>query len=300
MKLIGEFAAIFTAVCWSISAVAFTISGRQVGSQTVNRIRVLIALLLLILINWIFYGNPLPINAGMDRWSWLLLSGFVGLAIGDAFLFRTYQLIGARMGLLLLSLAPVFSAIIAWIFMSETLTPLQFAGMILTLTGISWVVLHRNGNQSEIDNPGQKPLGIIFGVLAALCRAAGLILSRQGMTGDFPPFAGTLIRMIAAVFVLWGIAAIQRKALPTLITARKQFPATRWIILGAIFGPVIGVSASLLAIQYAKLGVASTLMALPPVIMLPISYFAFKERFGWQVIAGTFVSIAGVAMLFIK
>jgi drug/metabolite transporter (DMT)-like permease len=106
--------------------------------------------------------------------------------------------------------------------------------------------------------------------------------------------------MIAAVVILWGLAIIQRKALPTLITARKQFSATRWIILGAIFGPVVGVSASLLAIQYAKLGVASTLMSLPPVLMLPISYFAFKERFGWQAVAGTLISIAGVAILFIK
>jgi len=300
MNLIGEFAAIFTAFCWSISAVAFTISGRRIGSQVVNRIRVLIAFVLLIAINWIFYSNPIPIQAGADRWSWLLLSGLVGLAIGDAFLFKAYQLIGARMGLLLLSLAPVFSAIIAWIFLEEVLTPIQFIGMLLSLVGISWVVLVRRDQTDDDVNPRQKRIGILFGILAALGQAGGLILSRQGMTENFPPFAGTLIRMIAAVVVLWGLAIIQRQAGPTLITAKKQFSATRWILLGAIFGPVIGVSSSLLAIQYAKLGVASTLMALPPVLMLPISYFAFKERFGWQAVAGTLISIAGVAILFTK
>ena len=106
--------------------------------------------------------------------------------------------------------------------------------------------------------------------------------------------------MIAALLALWGLAIIQKKALPTLVTAYKSLSATRWIIIGSVFGPVIGVSLSLLAIQHAKIGVVSTLIALPPVLILPISYFVFKERFGWQAIAGTLVSIAGVALLFMK
>jgi drug/metabolite transporter (DMT)-like permease len=79
---------------------------------------------------------------------------------------------------------------------------------------------------------------------------------------------------------------------------RRQPTAFGWVAFGAFFGPVIGVSASLLAVQHADIGVASTLMALPPVFMLPISYFVFKERFGWQVVAGTLLAIAGVALLF--
>ncbi|MBA4419950.1 MAG: hypothetical protein C0391_02270 [Anaerolinea sp.] len=179
LNFIGEFAVIFTALCWSISAVSFTISGRQVGSQNVNRIRIQVAIFLLVVINWTFYGQPIPFSAGQERWFWLLLSGFVGLAVGDAFLFKTYQMIGARMGLLLLSLAPVFSALIAWLFMGETLTLLQFIGMLLTLLGISWVVFTRQKGEDETKEPDHKRLGVLYGVLASIGQAAGLILSRQ-------------------------------------------------------------------------------------------------------------------------
>jgi drug/metabolite transporter (DMT)-like permease len=300
MNLIGETAAFATAICWSISAIAFSISGKQIGSQSVNRIRVLVAFLLLVIVNWIFYKQPIPLSAEPNRWFWLLLSGFIGLAVGDAFLFKTYQLLGARMGLLFLSLAPVFSALFAWWFMGEVLSLMQFAGMLLTLVGIGWVVIARQNDSDENQDPKDKMLGVLFGVLAAIGQAVGLILSRQGMGGNFSPISGTLIRMIAAVLALWVLAFLQKKAIPTLVTAYENKNATSWITIGSVFGPVIGVSLSLLAIQHAKIGVVSTIIALPPVLILPVSYFVFKERFGWQAIAGTLLSIAGVAILFMK
>ncbi len=135
MSIIGEVAATLTAFCWTISAIAFTTSSKEIGSQVVNRIRVIVAFVLLFVVNWIFLGQPIPVQASGEHWLWLLLSGLVGLAIGDTFLFKAYQLIGARLGLLLLSLAPVFSILIAWIFMGEILTTLQVIGVILTLAG---------------------------------------------------------------------------------------------------------------------------------------------------------------------
>lgn len=300
MSIIGEVAATLTAFCWSISAVAFTVSGRVIGSQVVNRIRVVVAIVALLIINWFIFGQPIPLNIGSVHWIWLLLSGLVGLAIGDTFLFRSYQLIGARLGLLLLSLAPVFSILIAWIFMGELLTWIQILGVILTLAGIGWVVMTRPKAEDESGSPQHAAQGILFGVLASICQAGGLILSRQGMQDGFSPITGTLIRMIAAVVVLWGMALIQKRVKPTVDMARQHPKSTGWVVLGAIFGPVIGISLSLLAIQYAKIGVASTLMALPPVIILPVSYFFFKERLGWQAFAGTAVTIVGVALLFMK
>jgi drug/metabolite transporter (DMT)-like permease len=80
----------------------------------------------------------------------------------------------------------------------------------------------------------------------------------------------------------------------------RKYPAVfGWVAFGALLGPVIGVSSSLLAVQHVNIGVASTLMALPLIFMLPISYLVFKERFGWQVVAGTLIAIAGVALLFL-
>jgi drug/metabolite transporter (DMT)-like permease len=300
MPFIGELAALFTSFCWSFSAVGFTFAGLKFSSNVTNRVRVTLAFLALLLINGILYGQPLPLHAGVQRWGWLMLSGIVGLALGDAFLFRSYQLVGPRIGLLLLSLAPVFSAAIAWLFFGERLTLLQFAGMLVTLAGIGWVVLTRPALQAGEEHTRLSGRGVFFGILAALGQAGGLVLSKQGMSGDFSPFAGTLIRMTAAIVFLWGMAFFQKQVKSTFQAAREHPRALGWAAFGAFFGPVVGVSSSLLAIQHAEVGVASTLMALPPVFMLPISYFAFKERFGWQAVAGTMLAIAGVALLFIK
>ncbi len=300
MIFIGEIAALFTSFCWSLSAVGFSLAGRKFSSQVINIVRVTLAFLVLLLINSILYGQPIPFNAGATRWGWLMISGIIGLALGDAFLFRSYQLVGPRIGLLLLSLAPVFGAAIAWLFFGEQLSSLQFVGMIITLAGIGWVVMTR-----PILNVGDEQIrlslqGILFGVMAALGQAGGLVLSKQGMSNDFPPFAGTIIRMTAAIIFLWGLAIFQKQIGNTVADVRAHPSALGWAAFGAFFGPVIGVSASLLAIQHAEIGVASTLMALPPVFMLPISYFFFKERFGWQAVAGTLLAMAGVALLFLK
>jgi drug/metabolite transporter (DMT)-like permease len=299
MDYIGEAAALFTSFCWSLSAIGFTKSSQQVGSQITNRVRVLLALLALLLINAILYGQPIPLHAGTTRWLWLGISGIVGLSLGDAFLFQAYREIGPRLGLLLLSLAPIFGAGIAWIFFGQALSLLQMAGILVTLGGIFWVVLVRpeQGNAQVRKVTGR---GVLFGILAALGQSTGLVLSQQGMRGDFPPFAGTLIRMLAAVVTLWIMASFQRQVGITVDSMRKRPGALGWVAFGALFGPVIGVTSSLLAVQHAEIGVASTLMALPPVLMLPISYFVFKERFGWQAIAGTLVAMAGVAVLFLS
>jgi drug/metabolite transporter (DMT)-like permease len=158
-------------------------------------------------------------------------------------------------------------------------------------------VFARGEENGQSDHDWRR--GVLYGVLAALGQAAGLVLSKQGMAGNFSPFAGTLIRMIAAVASLWAVALLQGQARKTVDAICSHPAGLRWAIFGAFFGPVFGVSASLLAVQNAEVGVASTLMALPPVVMLPISYFFYKEKLNWQSIAGTLVAIGGVALLFL-
>ncbi|MBV5323327.1 EamA family transporter, partial [bacterium] len=293
----GEIAGLATSFFFSITAIVFTKAGRMVGSQVTNRIRLLFALSYLVIINLILFREPLPFSAGTSRWIWLGLSGVIGLALGDAFLFQAFVSVGARLGSLLLSIAPIFGSIIAWIFFDETLTPLQITGIVLALAGIGWVVM---SHEEPADTPhGHTRRGVIFGVLAGLGQALGLVLSKQGMTGEFSPFQANAIRMLAAAIFIWLWAAVEGQAGGTIEAIRKQ-PKILWLIaLGALVGPVLGVSASLLAVQHAEVGVASTLMALPPVIVLPVSYFIFKEKVGWQAIAGTLLAIVGVAVLFL-
>ena len=130
-------------------------------------------------------------------------------------------------------------------------------------------------------------------------QAVGLVLSKQGMFGEISPFQANVIRMLAAVAFTWIWTMVEGKACATIAALRENPAAIRLIALGALVGPLLGVSASLLAVQHAEIGVASTLMALPPVILLPVSHFVFKEKLGWQAILGTVLAIAGVAILFL-
>ncbi|MDD2921890.1 MAG: DMT family transporter [Anaerolineales bacterium] len=297
MKFIGELAGLATSFFFAMTAIIFTMTGRMVGSQVTNRMRLLFALTYLAVLNLILFHEPLPFSAGSSRWMWLSLSGVIGLALGDAFLFQSLVSVGPRLGSLLLSLAPIFGSIIAWIFFGETLTLLQITGIALALAGIGWVVM---SHEEPANTPrGHTRRGVMFGVLAGLGQAAGLVLSKQGMAGDFSPFQANAIRMLAAALFIWGWTFIEGQAGGTFASIRKHPQSLRLLALGALIGPVLGVSASLLAVQHAEVGVASTLMALPPVIVLPISYFLFKEKVGWQAIAGTLLAIVGVAVLFL-
>lgn len=297
MNLIGEIAGLATSFFFALTSLIFAATGRMVGSQVTNRIRIVLALVYLAVINLVLFREALPFSAEPARWLWLGISGVIGLALGDAFYFQALVSVGARLGSLLLSLAPIFGSIIAWIFFGETLRPWQIAGILLALMGMAWVVV------SHAEPPatprGHTRRGVFFGILAGLGQALGLVLSKQGMFGDFSPFQGNVIRMLIATIFIWMWTTWDGKVSATFQAIREKPQALRLIALGALVGPVLGVSSSLLAVQNTEVGIASTLMALPPVIILPVSYYVFKEQIGWQAVAGTLLAIAGVAILFL-
>jgi drug/metabolite transporter (DMT)-like permease len=297
LNYIGELAALFTAICFSGTSVLFTKASQQVGSMVVNRVRVVLALLFLMLLHWALNGTPLPLDAEGERWFWFGLSGAIGYAIGDAFLFQAFVWIGNQRGMLMMSLAPLISAGLAWIFFDEALTGMQLFGILMTLTGISWVILRRDSN--PVRQAGKLVQGVLFGLGAAIGQAVGFVLSKQGLTGGFSPISGNVIRMFAAVIVLWGLALAQGNANRTVDSIRTYPGVLGMLSLASLAGPVLGVTSSLFALQYTQVGVASTLIALPPVFLLPVSWLVFKERFDWGAVLGTLVAIGGVALLFL-
>jgi drug/metabolite transporter (DMT)-like permease len=295
---IGEIAGLTTSLCYAINAIFITKASQQVGAVISNRLRVVFALVYLLLINLIFFHEPLPFSAGLDMWGWLSLSGVIGLAIGDLFLFQSFVMVGPQVGSLLLSLSPIVGALEAWIFFGESLTAQKVFGIVLTLAGIIWVVFVRGASEGR---PAQhKVQGVIFGVLSAIFQATGFVFSKQGMASGLSPFQANSIRMLAALLTLLIIMLLQGEVKKTVGVLREHPSSLRLLSIAGLVGPVLGVSASLLSVQYAEVGVASTLTSLSPIFMLPLGAFLLKEKVHWQAVAGTFLAIAGVAVLFLS
>ncbi len=295
----GELAALATSICFSIAPAFFTLAGQRVGSVVVNRTRLLVVVLMLFVVHSILYGEPLPFEAGADRWFWLSVSGVIGLALGDAALFQAFLLIGTRLTMLIFSLSPVLSALLAWPLFGEQLSGLQILGIALTLGGVVWVVSGRQPSDQSPRPPRQYAIGLLFAVGGAVGQALGLITAKFGLSGDFPALSAQVIRLLAGAVSIWVVTLLQGQARQTFSQLRAQPAALRFILTAAIIGPFIGIWFSLVAIQNASVGVASTLMSLPPVFLLPIGYYVFKERYSWRVLLGTAVALGGVALLFL-
>lgn len=296
-EYIGELAALGTSLAFAFGSTFFSLAGIRLSAIVVNRTRLVIAVILLSITHWIVLGSLWPLDAAPERWLWLGLSGIIGLVVGDIFLFQAFVIIGPRLSMLLMSLAPVIATIQAWIFLAEKLNINQLIGILLALCGVIWVVLEKGLNWQE-KPPGYRR-GIIYGLIGALGQGTGLVLAKVGLAGDFSPVSANVIRMLTAVVLMWIITLLQGQVRVTLQILSKNRLGTILTLAGSICGPYLGVSLSLLAVQQIEVGIASTLTSLPPIFLLPISYFALKERFGWGAILGTFIALLGVAVLFL-
>jgi drug/metabolite transporter (DMT)-like permease len=296
---LGELAALGTALGFSVSSTLFALAGRRVGPLVVNRTRLILAVGFLAITHLLFYGTLVPLNAAADRWMWLGLSGVIGLVVGDGCLYKAFVLIGPRIGMLIMSLAPVMAALFAWLFYAETLSWCQIFGIFMTLLGIAWVIVERHSDAESRDRNRGYWYGISLSFCAATCQAMGLIMAKRGLYGEFSAISGNMIRMIIAASALVAFSAVQGRASEIVTRLTRHRRATLQILGGAMFGPLIAISLSLVAIQLAPIGIASAIMQMTPIFLLPIGYFFFRERFGWGAIAGTVVAIIGVAVLFL-
>ncbi|NWG27500.1 MAG: DMT family transporter, partial [Ignavibacteriaceae bacterium] len=257
MNYIGEISALATAFCWSITSYAFTNASRRVGAIQVNIDRMAFASIILIGIIGIF-GISLTLT--FNQISNLVISGILGLVLGDSFLFKSFQMIGARLGIIIMAAVPVLSTILAFFFLNEIISYLGMFGMLLTITGILIVVLERKN--SDGNNFSINKLGIFYGFLGALGQATGLIFAKFAFQGgELNGFAASFIRLFSASIIILPIAATFRRYKNPISIYTKDSYSAKVILIGTIFGPVLGITGSLIAIEYAKVGIASTLMA---------------------------------------
>ena len=310
MPHLGEIISLIVAVSWTVTALFADKASHRLGSMSANVLRLSLAIVFLGLLLWVTVGHPYPVYASGQAWWWLALSALVGYVFGDWCLFNCYLSIGARFGQLFMTLAPPMAAIAGWAILGETLTWKSGLAMGVTLMGIAISILSKGeGPRVKLTLPFK---GVLLGLGAGLGQGVGLVLSKVGMQyyadaipADAPslmegmlPFASTMIRAVIGAAGFLGLMALQ-KDLPRLRSAVRDRIGMRYALIMTLFGPVFGVSLSLMAVQYTHAGIASTLMALTPVFILFPYAFIYKQRIKLREILGVAVSMTGVALFFL-
>ncbi len=292
----GEYAALLTAFFWTITALAFEVATKRVGTYSVNMIRLSFAFVMLATLSYFRNGFFLPLDADLHAWVWLSVSGLVGFVLGDLFLFASYPIITSRIAMLIMTLAPPLAAILGWLILGESMSFLSIIGMLLVVGGIALAIWSRPSGTKKMSL--NFPLkGIIFAALGATGQAGGLVLSKYGMR-SYDAFSATQIRIIAGVFGFAIIVTILGKW-KNVFTTFSNFKAISRIGIGSVFGPFLGVSFSLIAVQNTSAGIASTLMSIVPVIIIVPSIIIFKQKVSLKEIIGAVISVVGVTLFFI-
>lgn len=312
----GELISLAVATLWTVSALSAEIATKRMGVMVLNVWRMLLAFVLSAVLLWVVTGEPLPIIAGWEAWIWLLLSGFVGYFLGDWCLFNSYIVMGSRLGQLFMTLAPAFTAFFAWIMIGQTLSWHSLLAMFVTIAGIGIAVSDSSGTE---DGQPIRWKGVLLGIGAALGQGLGLVMSKIGLDyyssnipsnelegmSDILPFGSNLIRCIAGTicYTTWMLIANRKRKdntqWPSLFGALKDRIAVRALLITLFAGPFIGVGLSLTALQFTAAGIASTIMAMTPILILFPSHWLFKQPITARAVIGAVISCVGVSLFFL-
>jgi len=298
MEKLALLSAFGTAVFWSFTALFFENASKKIGALAVNFWKVVFAFLFLIVAGLIVRGVPFPYDASLRTWFYLGLSGIVGFVFADYFLLNAYVLIGSRITVIFQSLTPVFTALFAYVFIGEQMKPIRLIGMSVTIAGILIVVISRSRLTKKHGTTSFSKKGLLFAFLSAVIQAAGMVLSKIGLEGNYNPLSGTQIRAFVAIFG-FGLNALLTGTLRYVVVEvpkiREAFIPT---IEGSIFGPFLGVALSLFSMQNTQVGATSTLTALTPVMIIIPSVFILKQKVSAVEILGALVAVSGAALFF--
>lgn len=326
---LGETISFVVALSWTATALFAEVASKRMGSLPLNVVRMILSLSMLMIALWLTTGCPYPVMAGWEAWMWLSLSGFVGYVFGDYCLFQSYYHMNSRIGQLFMTLASPMAALSAWVLLGERMHLLAIAGMIITILGICMSILTKSDDAARHGVSLALPLkGVLYGIGAGAGQGVGLVLSKVGMEhyqnsimasgvddintlvfdgalipipmSMIMPFASTMIRaIIGMIGFSLAIYFFTKKTKATLISCLKDTLAMRCAVGAAFFGPFVGVGLSLMATLYTNAGIAQTIMATTPVLIILPSWLIFHQRITMLQVIGAIISVIGVSLFFV-
>jgi drug/metabolite transporter (DMT)-like permease len=301
----GEIIAILTTICWSIGIFPFTEASRRIGTAAVNQYRLLLAWIIISVLLIVFYSTgatELFTQPQSKHYLHLGLSGIIGFTIGDYCSFKSFTLLGPKLGSLYTTFAPGAALLAGFLILNESVNYIGMIGIGITLGGVIWLTLSKKDKRAAMDAGFKRNTqGIWLGIGGAFCQGIGLVLSKLGMDAyseKLPTMHAVWIRLLFAFSAAFLLSIVSgtflRNTKPVFKNENNVFP---FMLLGTLFGPVVGVTLSLLAIQKLEVAVAQTIFALLPIVVLPLNFFIYKEKITIQSVFACFLAIAGVVML---
>ncbi len=301
---IGLLACFCTVILWTIGTFSFTRATRLSSATTLNRIRLLYALIAISSITCVAEGIwpwDLLMQPSGGQLLWFAISGLVGFTIGDSLFFHAFKILGSRRATVYTSIAPAAALVFGMFMLDEHLSLLGIAGMGLSIAGILMLSLSRHEQrQVEEEGHGNFFVGVLVAILGAACQGIGLVLSKKGFgasTQAITPFHATWIRLCAATLSAYLSGALRIPLWEELRSASLNPQLRKPIIVGTIVGPVLGVSASLLGVSKIEASVAQTILALTPVSVTLVSVLVFKDKIRALSALAIVVSLIGVFVL---
>lgn len=301
----GELIALITTLCWSLGIFPFTEASRRIGSGPVNQYRLLLAWLLITVI--LFFTDSLSpydlfAKPHVYHFAFLGLSGIIGFTIGDYCSFRSWTILGPKLGSLYTTFAPGAALIVGFLVLGQKINPIGICGIAITIGGVIWLTLSKK-DQAAAEQAGfvRNRTGILLGITGALCQGTGLVLSKLGMDyyeDKLPTMHAVWIRLLFAFVAAFIISILLKKLVqnskPIFSNEKNALP---YMVLGTLLGPIAGVSCSLWAIQKIEVAVAQTIFALLPIFVLPINLLVYKEKITIQSVFACLTAILGVIIL---
>lgn len=300
---IGEFTALMAAVLWTLSSMIW---GKiKLTAMTLNFAKNLVGIVfalahLLILRLWL---TETIFQAPVEAWIWMTGSGLIGIFIGDAFYFRSLQILGPRLALVMATTAPIFSFVLGMLILNEELTFVAIQGLFLTIAGVTVVVSERK-SKKELPGllPGSISWGVWCGIGSAICQALGGVLSSRAYTNPetdqslCEPVEGSFIRILVAALAALVMMTCNGKLISNLKLIFK-WEQIRFIVPATAIGTWLGIWLSQIAFKNTEAAIAQTLMATCPLFALPIVWYSGQYRFTVLSVLGTLVAVIGVAMV---
>ena len=302
--LLGLLAATTTLVSWSFGTLSFLKASRLMDPGLLNRARLGLAVIATLTIACVAAGTSpwsLLASTTSGSWLWLGLSGFIGLTIGDLFGFTSLRILGARRQSVIGTTAPAASAVVALALLGETLSLTDIIGIALSIAGVMYA-MNTSQERDEVHSEGfgSYSLGVLLAIGGAICQGAGLVLAKKGMTGanaSIAPFHATFLRMIVGFSATYLVDVLRRAPHRPLKDAFADPTARSAMFVGTLYGPIIGVTLSLVAARSLDVAVAQTILSLVPFVVMAIMRLFYRQPIPARSIVGAVISVSGVVLL---